>query len=618
SMDQITGALIGIALVLSAVFVPMAFFGGSTGVIYRQFSVTIVSAMLLSVMVALVLTPALCASMLLTIDPQQHAARRGFFRWFNRVFNQATQSYRTGVSGILKRRARFALLYGVLLVGMGILFMRIPTAFLPDEDQGILFTQMVLPPGATRERTLEVIEQVEKYFLENEKEAVASIITVAGFSFAGSGQNMAFGFIRLKDWGVRQRPDLAVGAVARRAMLAFSGLRNAQVFAFSPPAVMELGTATGFDFYLQDRGGIGHAALVQARNQLLGMAAQEPKLMAVRPNGLEDAPQLEINIDQAKAGAYGLSIATINDTLASAWGSQYVDNFIHQGRVKKVYLQADAQFRMRPDDLNAWYVRNKAGDMVPFSAFADARWTEGSPRLERYNGLPSLQIMGSPAPGVSSGKAMETIEALIAQLPEGVDFSWTGLSYEEQLAGAQAPALYALSVLIVFLALAALYESWSVPFSVILVVPLGVLGAVLAVTARSLPNDVYFQVGLLTTIGLAAKNAILIVEFAKTLVEHGRDLLDATVEAARMRLRPILMTSLAFGFGVLPLALSNGAGSGSQNAIGTSVLGGMVAATLLGIFFIPLFFVVIRRVFVPRGKNAPSPESMSSTDQPPV
>jgi len=611
SMGQITAALVGIALVLSAVFLPMAFFGGSAGVIYRQFSVTIVSAMLLSVAVALILTPALCATMLKPIDGSSHAQRGRFFGWFNRGFGGMARGYQWGLAGMLKRGLRFFLVYVLLVAGMAVIFTRMPTAFFPEEDQGFLLTQIVLPSGATRERTLAVIEQVERHFLEDESEAVQQMIAIAGFSFAGSGQNMGLAFVRMKDWNLRDRPDLRVQAVARRAMAAFSKIRDAQVFAFVPPAVIELGTANGFDLHLQDRVGLGHEALMAARNQLLGMAAQDPKLVAVRPNGLNDTPQVQIDIDHAKAGAYGLSVSDINDALASAWGSTYVDDFVNQGRVKKVYMQADRQYRMVPEDLNAWYVRNASREMVPFSAFATAHWSYGSPRLERYNGVSSVEIMGQAAPGVSSGDAMAAVEALAAKLPHGIGYSWTGLSYEERLAGAQAPALYTLSVLVVFLALAALYESWTVPFSVLLVVPLGVLGAVLATNLLGLSNDIYFQVGLLTTIGLSAKNAILIVEFAKSLHERGKDLAEATLEAARMRLRPILMTSLAFGFGVLPLALSNGAGSGAQNAIGIGVLGGMLAATLLGIFFVGLFFVGIlswvERRRARRGEAPPVP-----------
>ncbi|MCG6941068.1 MAG: efflux RND transporter permease subunit, partial [Thiohalocapsa sp.] len=551
SMDQITGALVGIALVLSAVFVPMAFFGGSTGVIYRQFSVTIVAAMLLSVIVALTLSPALTATLL---KPIAHGPRRGFFGWFNRNFERSVHLYGRGVGAMLRRRWVFLGVYALLVAALGWLYPRLPTAFLPDEDQGFVIVQAVLPAGATRERTLAVMKQVERHFLEDEAEAIEQMITVAGFSFAGQGQNMAIGFARLKDWGQRKRPDLSADAVAGRAMQAFSHIRDARVFAFVPPAVIELGTASGWDAQLQDRAGVGHEALMAARGQLLGMASQHPLLAGVRPNGRDDEPQYQIDVDRTKAGALGLSLDDINRTLSIAWGSAYVDDFVHQGRVKKVYMQADAPFRMQPEDLDTWFVRNDQGAMVPFSAFATGRWVYGSPRLERYNGLPSAEIVGQAAPGVSSGTAMAVVEELVSKLPPGIGLEWTGVSREERAAGAQAPLLYALSALAVFLALAALYESWSVPFSVMLVVPLGVLGAVLAVLLRGLPSDIYFQVGLLATIGLSAKNAILIVEFAKTLQEQGRDALGAALEAARMRLRPIVMTSLAFGFGVLPLA----------------------------------------------------------------
>jgi multidrug efflux pump len=610
SMKQITSALVGIALVLSAVFVPMAFFGGSTGVIYRQFSITIVSAMVLSVLVALILTPALCASLLKKSDAEHFAEKRGFFGWFNRGFDRARRGYLGSVGFILKHRASFLLAYLLVVAGVGVLFMRLPTAFLPDEDQGVLFSQIMLPAGATREQTLEVIKQVEDHYLKDP--AVQQMVSVAGFSFGGTGQNMGIAFVRLKPWDQRQTPDLRVKAVVGRAMQRFSQIREAMVFAFAPPAVMELGQATGFNFYLQDNAGLGHEALMEARNQFLGMAAQTPQLAGVRPNGLNDAPLLRIAIDHAKAGAYGLSVANINNALSVAWGSAYVDDFVHQGRVKKVYMQADAPFRMLPEDLEAWHVRNDAGRMVPFSAFATAQWSYGSPRLERYNGLPALEIMGTAAPGVSSGQAMLKVEELIAKLPPGISATWSGLSFEERLAGAQAPVLYALSILVVFLALAALYESWSVPFSVMLVVPLGVVGALSAVLLRGMPNDIYFQVGLLTTIGLASKNAILIVEFAKARLEHGVDLMAATLEGARLRLRPIIMTSLAFGFGVLPLAISSGAGSGSQNAIGTGVLGGMATATLLGILFVPLFFVMIRRSFS-YGQEPSQPQEIPAT-----
>ena len=603
SMGQITGALVGIALVLSAVFVPMAFFGGSTGVIYRQFSITIVSAMVLSVFVALVLTPALCATLL---KPGHGVATSGFFGAFNRRFDAATAGYEGIVARMLRRWGRQLVVYGLIVAGMAALFMRLPTSFLPEEDQGILFSQIQLPAGATQARTLDVVQRVEGHFLQNEKDNVESVFAVTGFSFAGRGENMAIAFVKLKDWSERQAPAQQVKAIAGRAMGGFMQYRDASVFAFAPPAVLELGNASGFDVYLQDQGGLGRDALVAARNQFLGMAAQNPALVAVRPNGLEDAPQLRLEVDTAKAGALGLSVADINSLLSTAWGGSYVNDFIDRGRVKKVYLQADAAYRMQPDDLNSWRVRNASGQMVPFSAFGTARWELGSPRLERYNGLPALEVLGQPAPGKSSGAAMQAVEAMAAQLPPGVGLSWTGLSYQERLTGDQAPMLYALSLLVVFLCLAALYESWSVPFAVMLVVPLGVIGALLAATARGLSNDVYFQVGLLTTIGLSAKNAILIVEFAKAQMEAGQDAITATLQAVRMRLRPILMTSLAFALGVLPLALATGAGSGSQNAIGTGVLGGMLSATVLGIFFVPVFFVVVQRWW-PGRKPAPSP-----------
>jgi The (Largely Gram-negative Bacterial) Hydrophobe/Amphiphile Efflux-1 (HAE1) Family len=605
SMDQITGALIGIALVLSAVFVPMAFFSGSTGAIYRQFSLTLVSAMGLSVVVALVLTPALCATILKPVERGHAWETRGFFGWFNRAFDSSRDKYGRGVGAILNRSGRWLLIYGALLLVLGVLFSRLPSAFLPDEDQGILFAQVTTPASATQERTVEALKKTEEHFLGAEKDNVASILTVAGFSFSGRGQNSGIAFVKLKDWDERGRAEQKAGAIAARAMGALSTVKDAMVFAFMPPAVTELGNATGFDLMLLDRGGLGHQALMQARNQLLGMASQNPALVAVRPNGLEDTPQFRVNVDREKASALGLSLSDINTTLSAAWGSSYVNDFIDQGRVKKVYLQADAPYRMLPEDMNRWEVRNATGDMVPFSTIMSSHWAYGSPQLERYNGASSREIMGAPAPGHSSGEAMAIMEDLAAKLPSGISLSWTGLSYEERLAGSQAPALYAISIIVVFLCLAALYESWSIPFAVMLVVPLGVLGAVLAVTLRGLPNDVYFQVGLLTTIGLAAKNAILIVEFAKDMHEkQGMSLIEAAVEASQQRLRPILMTSLAFVLGVLPLAIATGAGSGAQNAIGIGVMGGMISATVLAIFFVPLLFVVVLRWFVERGRAA--------------
>ncbi|ATL99210.1 multidrug efflux RND transporter permease [Aeromonas piscicola] len=597
SMTQITGALVGIALVLSAVFVPMAFFGGSTGAIYRQFSLTIVSAMVLSVLVALILTPALCATLLKPIKHGEFGAQRGFFGWFNRAFDAGANRYQNGVRKVVKQGVRYGIIYAAMLAVLAILFMRMPTSFLPEEDQGVIMSMVQLPVGATKQRTEVVLADMRDYFLKNEKDNVEAVLTVAGFSFAGSGQNSGMAFIKLKDWKERDTPERSANAIIGRAMGYLFSIKEAQVFAFNLPPIPELGTATGFDFYLQDRGGLGHEKLMAARNQLLGMAAQDPNLVRVRPNGMEDTPQLDVKIDYEKALAQGLSISDINNTLAAAWGSSYVNDFVDRGRVKKVYLQADAPFRMNPEDLKLWYVRNSAGQMVPFSAFASTEWSFGSPRLERYNGVSAMEIVGEAAPGKSTGDAMAAIEQMVKQLPEGIGIEWTGLSLQERQAGSQAPALYAISLLVVFLCLAALYESWSIPFSVMLVVPLGVLGAILAATMRGLENDVYFQVGLLTTIGLSAKNAILIVEFAKELYDKGMGVSEAVVEAARLRLRPILMTSLAFILGVLPLAISSGAGASSRNAIGTGVMGGMISATVLAIFFVPLFFVLVTRYF---------------------
>ncbi|WAF96596.1 efflux RND transporter permease subunit [Aeromonas sp. BC14] len=597
SMTQITGALVGIALVLSAVFVPMAFFGGSTGAIYRQFSLTIVSAMVLSVLVALILTPALCATLLKPIKHGEFGAKRGFFGWFNRAFDASANRYQSGVRKVVKQGVRYGIIYAAMLAVLAILFMRMPTSFLPEEDQGVIMSMVQLPVGATKQRTEVVLADMRDYFMKNEKDNVDSVLTVAGFSFAGSGQNSGMAFIKLKDWKERNTPDRSANAIIGRAMGYLFSIKEAQVFAFNLPPIPELGTATGFDFFLQDRAGVGHDKLMAARNQLLGMAAQDPNLVRVRPNGMEDTPQLDIKIDYEKALAQGLSISDINSTLSSAWGSAYVNDFVDRGRVKKVYLQADAPFRMNPEDLKLWYVRNSAGQMVPFSSFASTDWSFGSPRLERYNGVPAMEIVGEAAPGKSTGDAMAAIEQMVKQLPEGIGIEWTGLSYQERQAGSQAPALYAISLLVVFLCLAALYESWSIPFSVMLVVPLGVLGAIVAATLRGLENDVYFQVGLLTTIGLSAKNAILIVEFAKELYDRGMGLSEAVVEAARLRLRPILMTSLAFILGVLPLVISTGAGASSRNAIGTGVMGGMISATVLAIFFVPLFFVLVMRYF---------------------
>ncbi|SFS14309.1 multidrug efflux pump [Dyella sp. OK004] len=595
SMTQITGALVGIAMVLSAVFVPMAFLSGSTGVIYRQFSVTIVSSMALSVLVAIVLTPALCATMLKPIAKGHHASERGFFGWFNRRFDQGTLKYQGAVRGIIGRSRRFLLAFVAMSVAMAVLFLRLPTSFLPLEDQGFVFTMVQAPVGATTERTAKVIDKVEKHYLADP--AVDSLFTVQGFSFAGGGQSAAMGFVQLKDWKLRHSADLSLNAVTGRAMGTFSQIKEAMVFAFAPPAVPELGNSAGFDFYLKDNAGLGHEALVKARNQFLEAANKSKLLANVRANGMEDTPQFRIDVDYKKAAAQGLSIADVNDTLTMAWGGQYIDDFMDRGRVKRVFVQADAPFRMAPEDFDKWAVRNTSGAMVPFRAFASTHWDYGSPRLERYNGVSAMQINGEAAPGVSSGDAMAEVEKLVGQLPLGIGLEWTGQSYQEREAGAQAPLLYTLSVLVVFLCLAALYESWSIPTAVLLVVPLGILGTVTAAFLRGLDRDVYFQVAMLTTVGLSSKNAILIVEFAKENIEKGMELIAATMLAVRTRLRPILMTSLAFGLGVLPLAIATGAGSGAQRAIGTGVLGGMLAGTALGIFFVPLFFVTVQRWF---------------------
>ncbi|MGD9599135.1 MAG: efflux RND transporter permease subunit [Steroidobacteraceae bacterium] len=597
SMDQITGALVGIGMVLAAVFVPMAFLGGSTGIIYRQFTATIVAAMGLSVLVAIVLTPALCATMLKPLEAGHVRKEHGFFGWFNRAFLRTSERVQGRVRGMLSRSGRYLAVFAVLVVLMGFLFVRLPSAFLPDEDQGALFAQVTAPVGATQQRTMASMEQVESYFLEQEKSTVASVMAVLGFSFGGSGQNSGVAFIHLKDWDERPGADLGASAVAHRALMALGQIKDAFAYAFAPPAMPELGLATGFAFYLQDNGSKGHTALMDARDQLLTAAAGSKLLSNVRPNGQEDAPELRVVVDTEKASALGLAIADINQTLNTAWGGQYVDDFLDRGRVKRVYMQSDAPFRMVPENFSLWSVRNNVGEMVPFPAFATTHWEYGSPRLERFNGVPAIEINGQGAPGVSTGVAMAEIERIVATLPAGFGIAWSGVSYQERQAGAQTPLLYALSILMVFLCLAALYESWSVPTAVLLVAPLGILGAVLANTLRGMERDVYFQVAMLTSVGLSSKNAILIVEFAKANYEAGMDLVAATLQAVRDRLRPILMTSLAFGLGVLPLAVATGAGSGAQRAIGTGVVGGMLAGTFLGLFFIPLFYVLVQRFF---------------------
>lgn len=612
SMAQIQSALVGIALVLSAVFVPMAFFGGTTGAIYRQFSVTIVSAMIFSVLVALILTPALCATLLKPIKKGELHSQKGFFGWFNRVFDRSTYQYENGVARIVRNSGRTMLLYLLIIVGLAFAFTRLPTSFLPLEDRGVFMTQIQLPVGSTQQQTLKVVEKVENYLLQGEKKNVVSVFSIIGSGPGGNGQNVARMFVRLKHWDERSNPDDSSFAIIDRATDEFNKIKEARVFASSPPAISGLGNSAGFDMELEDHAGLGHAELMKARDTLLAAAAKEPQLTRVRHNGLDDSPQLQVNIDQRKAQALGVNIDDINNTLKTAWGSTYVNDFLDRGRVKKVYVQSAAPYRMLPSDIYSWYVNNNNGEMVPFSAFANSQWTYGSPRLERYNGNAALEIVGEAATGISTGTAMDIMERLVSQLPNGIGLEWTGMSYQERLSGAQAPALYAISLLVVFLCLAALYESWSIPFSVMLVVPLGVLGAVCATWVRGLENDVYFQVGLLTIIGLSAKNAILIVEFANELHRSGKDLLEATLEACRLRLRPILMTSLAFIFGVLPMAISHGAGSGSQHAVGTGVLGGMFTATILAIFFVPVFFILVRRRFPGKTASTIEPEEIIS------
>jgi multidrug efflux pump len=605
SMDEITGALIGIALVLTAVFLPMAFFGGSTGVIYRQFSVTIVSAMVLSVAVALILTPALCATILKPKGQVKHK-RGGFFGWFNRNFDRGVHRYEGALRHITRRTLPYGLVYLAIVGVMAFFFMRLTSGFLPDEDQGVAFVMVQLPPGAVLSRTVAVEEQVEHYFLTQEKAAVRGVFCLAGFSYAGQGQNAGLCFLPLKNFEDRPGLKNKAQAVVQRSYGPLSQIHDAMVLPLTPPSVVELGNATGFDMELEDTGGVGHDALVGAQYKLLGMAGHDPSFMGLFPNSLPDQPQLKVDIDQSKANALGLSIADVNDTIGTAWGSTYVNDFVDRGRVKHVYVQGDAPYRQKPDDLNKWYVRGSTGTLAPFSAFSTTHWQSGPAQLQRYNAIPSLEIQGQPAPGISSGAALDKLEKMVKQLGPGIGMEWTGLSYEERNAGAQRPLLFTLSFVVIFLALAALYESWSVPVAVLLVVPLGIIGAVLAVTFRHMSNDVFFQVGLLTTMGLAAKNAILIVEFAEFASRSGKSAVEAAIEAARLRLRPILMTSLAFVVGVFPLAISTGAGSGGQNDIGTGVIGGMVGATVLAIFFVPLFYVLVRKVSPAQPRSSPA------------
>ena len=594
AMGQVSNAIIGCTLVLIAVFIPMAFFGGAVGAIYRQFTLSMVSSMMFSVLMAFTLTPALCATLLKPVEAGHHHAKTGFFGWFNRTFHRTATGYQGFVAKMLRRTGRYMLVYGLIVVCVGLLYARLPSSFLPSEDQGYLITNIQLPPGASANRTIGVIKQVEQYYLK--QPAVAHVVAVAGFSFSGSGQNAGLVFTPLKDWSKRPS-DQSAFAVAGRAFGELSNIRDAIIFPVNPPPIRELGNATGFTFRLQDRGGLGHEALIAARDQLLGLAAKSAVLKGVRAEGLEDTPQLQLMIDRDKASALGLSFADINNTLSTSLGSAYINDFPNQGRQQRVILQADAPQRLQPDDLLKLNVRNAQGAMVPMSSFASSHWITAPVQLSRYNGYPAIKISGDAASGRSTGEALTEMEKLAAQLPAGFGFEWTGQSYEEKTSGSQAPALFALSLLTVFLVLAALYESTSIPLSVILVVPLGVIGALLGATMRDMPNDVYFKVGLIAIIGLSAKNAILIIEFAKDLQAQGKSLIDATLEAIHLRFRPILMTSLAFILGVLPLVIASGAGSASQRAIGTGVMGGMITATTLAVFLVPVFFVVVRTFF---------------------
>lgn len=612
SMREISKVVIGIALILSVVFVPMIFFGGATGVIYRQFAVTLIVSMTLSAIVALVFTPALCVTILKRQAHKDIHTQKGFFGWFNRMFYNASQKYENFVGKTFNAKLVFLAAYAIIIGILAFFFVRLPSSFVPEEDQGIIMTVVQLPAGSTTEQTDEVMAKVSGYYQEKEKDNVVSVFTVSGFSFMGSGQNTGMAFVKLKDWSERTTEESGAAAIAKRAMALNVMIPEASlVFPIVPPAIQGFGTSGGFDLQLQDTGGVGHEALLEARNMLLGMSAKNTDVAGVRPNGQEDAPKLKIDINQEQAAAYGLSMSSINSTIATAWGGSYINDFIDRGRIKKVYMQGNADSRIVPEDINKWYVRNTNGDMISFGAFANSQWQYGSPNLTRYNGLSSMNIQGSAAPGKSTGDAMNAMEQMMAQLPEGIGFEWTGLSLEEKKSGGQAPMLYAVSILVVFLCLAALYESWSIPFSVLLVIPLGVLGAVLFTAMRGLSNDVYLQVGLLTVVGLSAKNAILIIEFAKEIQESGKSLKEAVMEAARMRLRPIIMTSLAFGMGVVPLYIASGAGSGSQNAVGTSVLGGVITATFLGVFFIPMFYVWVRTLFPYKNKTAVTHRTLS-------
>ena len=610
SMEQVTSALVGIGLVLAAVFGPMAFFGGSTGIIYRQFSVTLITAMLLSVVVALVLTPSLCITFLRPARQKKHASRhagwsatRPFFQWFDRTFDKLRDRYLALVGHVLGKTLRYVIVYAVIVGGVVFLFRGLPSAYVPDEDQGSVMVMAMLPPGAPLERTEQVMGEVRQHFQTDQKDAVKSCMTVAGYGMAGIGQNTGMAFVKLKDWDLRNKPGLKVDDVVKKAMGIFSRRRDAVVFAFAPPPVIELGTSTGFDFELQDRGGLGHAKLMEARNQLMGMAMQNPVLKAVRPNAFDDLPQYDVHVDYDRAGALGVPVDQINDTLSTAWGSAYVNDFSDQGRVKRVYLQADARFRSQLEDLNRLYVRNNKGAMTPFSAFSTGQWSYGSPSLQRYNSFPSIEFMGEAAAGRSTGEAMQAMEDMARKLPKGIGFDWTALSFQERLASAQGPMLYAFSVLVIFLCVAALFESWTIPFVNLLMLPLGVFGALAATSLRGLPNDVYFKIGFLTTMGLSTKNAILIIQFIMDQTRQGMALVPATLAAIRIRFRPVIMTSLAFFLGTLPLALAHGAGAGAMKGIGTAVTGGMVSATFIDLIFIPMFFVLVSRMFGGKGSG---------------
>jgi len=596
AMGQIFSAIIGITLVLMAVFVPMAFFGGSVGAIYRQFAVTLVLTMAFSALMALTLTPAMCATILKHAPGAEMLPSTGFFGAFNRLFRRTSNGYHSAVQGILQRTGRWLIIYAAIIVGVGWLFAHLPGSFLPEEDQGYFITMVQLPPGATQERTLEVLKSVEDFYLK-QTEVVDHVIGVVGFSFFGRGQNSALAFVRLKDWDERKGAESGANAVIRRANMALFRIKQAFILAVNVPPIPELGAVGGFDFRLQDRAGLGRDKLMEGRNMALGLAAQNPALAGVRPEGQEPAPQLMLDIDQAKAQALSIDMADLNDTLQSTLGVSYINDFVRQGRILRVQMQADKTLRVEPDEIMRLPVKNLRGEMVPLSEIVRPHWVVGLPKLDRYNGNPAFKISGSPAPGHSTGEAMAAMESIAAKLPPGLGFDWSGTSFEERLSGSQAPFLFGLSLLVVFLALAALYESWSIPFAVILVVPLGLLGALLAVSLRGLPNDVFFKVGLIAIIGLSSKNAILIIEFARRLHEEGMELTAATLEACRLRFRPILMTSLAFILGVLPLAISSGAGAQSRHAIGTGVMGGMIGATVLAVFLVPVFFVVVRRIF---------------------